>query len=94
MYKCLKISFAAASMPENFLRTHVQKKAQQLELEGTAQLIKPDKVVKIIVFGPKEAVDDFVDFLHKGPGNNILDDLEVEPFIKDKDYRGAFRIIL
>lgn len=93
MYKCLKINFSAATIPNNFLRTYVQKKAHQLQLEGTAQLVKADKAVKIIVYGLKESVDNFVDFLHKRPGNTILEDIEVEPFIKDRDYRGAFRII-
>jgi len=94
MYKCLKISFSAANNLDNSLLAHIQKKAQQLGTEGTAQLVKAEKIIKIIIVGPKEAVDDFVEFLHKGPGGNLLDNLEVEPFIKDRDYRGAFRIIL
>lgn len=93
MYKCIKISFSAPN-PENSILANIQKKAQQLELEGTAQLVKAEKIIKIIVFGPKDSVDTFVDFLHKGPNEKPLDDLEIEPFIKDRDYRGAFRIIL
>jgi len=93
MYKCLKINFSAAEIPDNFLRTYIQKKANQLKLEGTAQMVKADHAIKIIVYGLKESVDDFVDFLHKRPGNTMLEDLEVEPFIKERDYRSAFRII-
>lgn len=93
MYKCIKISFSTPR-PENSMLAHIQKRAQQLELEGTAQLVKAEKIIRIIIFGPKDAVDTFVDFLHKGPNDTLLDDLEIEPFIKDRDYRGAFRIIV
>ncbi len=94
MYKCLKISFSASNNHDNPLLATIQKKAQQLELEGTAQVVKAEKSIRIVVSGAKEAVDNFVEFLYKGPNGTQLDNLEVEPFIKDRDYRGAFRIIL
>lgn len=94
MYKCLKISFSAQNNLDNSLLPNIQKKALQLELEGTAQLVKAEKIVKIIVAGTKDGVDNFVEFLHKGPDGDQLENLEVEPFIKDRDYRGVFRIII
>ena len=42
---------------------------------------------------PKEGVDAFLDELHKSAGAAELKEIEIEPFLKDKDYRGVFRII-
>ena len=94
MNKCLKITFSAVNLPENFLRAFVQKKAQKLNIEGIAQLILSDGQVKIVACGPKEDVDAFVDDLHQGSAKTYLEDIEIEPFLKDKDYRGIFRVIL
>jgi acylphosphatase len=93
MYKCLKISFSATNIPENFLRNHLLKKAKTLELEGTAQMVKTENIIRVILYGFKEGVDKFVDFLQQGPGSVTLENLEVEPSIKERDFRGAFRII-
>lgn len=93
MNKSLRITLELSEVPSQFLKKVIQKKAQQLELEGTAQLMKPDAVIRIFVTGIKEQVDSFVDFLHKKPGNVEMNTIEVEPFFKEKDYRGAFRIV-
>lgn len=93
MYKGLRITFSASHVPKQFLRSFVQSKAQQLELEGMAQLVKTEEVIRIFVFGVKEKVDAFVDCLHKDSEKFSLDSLEVEPSIKNKDYRGVFRIV-
>lgn len=93
MYKGLRITFSSSQVPRQFLRNFVQKKAQQLELEGIAQLIKTEDVVRIFVYGVKDHVDNFVDYLYKGPGDVALDAMEVEPSIKNKDYHGVFRIV-
>lgn len=93
MYKGLRITFSAANVPQQFLRNYIQKKAQQLDLEGIAQLVKTEEIVRIFVYGVKDKVDNFVDYLHKGPGDVEIDVLEVEPSLKNKDYRGVFRIV-
>ena len=92
MNKCLKITFSA-SMPEGFLHDFIQKHAKKLNLEGVVQLIIAEKKVRVIVCGDKDVVDKFVDLLHKGIGKTLLDPIEIEPFLKDKDYRGVFRVI-
>ena len=80
MYKGLRITFSASHVPRQFLRNCVQKKAQQLDLEGIAQLVKTEEVVRIFVYGVKDKVDTFVDFLHKGSADVEIDFFEVEPF--------------
>ena len=90
MKKCLKIT-VGDNVPEGFLRLFVQKHARMLDLEGTAQLF--DGKARIIVFGSVDQVDEFLDVLHKGMTTYRPEDIEVEPFRKDKDYRGVFRVI-
>ena len=92
MNKCLKISFGA-DIPEGFLRTFVQKYARQCELEGMARVFNAEEKIVVVVCGHKDAVDDFLDILHKGSKGVYLEDIEVEPFLKDRDYRGVFRVI-
>jgi acylphosphatase len=92
MNKCVRISFNIA-YPENFLRTFVQKYASELGLEGLAQVAHVEQRTVVMVCGPKNEVDEFVDILHKGSKDVQLQGLEVEPFLKVKDYRGVFRVI-
>jgi acylphosphatase len=91
MTKCLKIIFSVP-LKKNFLQTVIQKMAQQQRIEGSAQVIEENKI-KIMVCGPKENVDAFVDALHKEAARHEPHEIEIEPFLKDKDYRGVFRII-
>ncbi len=92
MNKCLKITFEN-DMPEGFLRTFIQKHARKLEIEGTAQIIGPEDRVRVIVCGDRDKIDAYLDVLHKGSAAYQPEDIEVEPFLKDKDYRGVFRVI-
>lgn len=91
MNKCLKITLFMEPK-EGFFKNTVQKFARQYELEGFAQYLS-DKTAKIIICGEKEQVDSFVDILHKESVKANITDIEIEPFLKDKDYRGVFRII-
>lgn len=91
MKKCLKIAFSAQGT--DALIQDIQKKGTKLGVEGTIQLIPSEKELKIIVCGLKEQVDQFVDLLHKDAGRIGITDINIEPFVKVKDYRGAFRII-
>ncbi|HZW61443.1 MAG TPA: acylphosphatase [Candidatus Babeliales bacterium] len=91
MNKCLKITFSG-DFPEDFFQNFIQKNAKKLKVEGTVQFIEHN-LVKIIACGTKEAVDAFLDVLHKGSGEIFLEDIEIEPFLKEKDYRGVFRVI-
>jgi acylphosphatase len=92
MNKCLKINFAA-DYPSGFLQEFVQKHARDLGLEGIAQYVPTEKYTVVLVCGPKEDVDQFVDLLHRGTSKVQLKDISVEPFLKVKDYRGVFRVL-
>ena len=91
MKKCLKITLIA-KMVRAELRDFIQAAARKLGVEGTVQLIEPNEIV-IIACGSKDNIDDFVDNIHQGFGTNIPEDVQVEPFLKEKDYRGIFRIL-
>ncbi|MCX5924879.1 MAG: acylphosphatase [Candidatus Dependentiae bacterium] len=91
MNKCLRIT-VFGDYTDDLLTSFVQKIAHTFELEGTASAIDETQAL-IIVCGDKDKVDGFLDALHKGTTKWKPEDLEVEPFLKDKDYRGVFRVI-
>jgi len=74
------------------LRDSIQAAARKLAIEGTVQLVEPNEMV-IIACGEKESIDDFLDAVHEGFGVYVPEDVLVEPFLKEKDYRGIFRIL-
>jgi acylphosphatase len=93
MSQCLRITFSVHEA-KDFLHKVIQKKARSLEIEGTAQVANGDgKMVRLFACGSKDAVEDFLDILHKEAALGTLKDLAVEPFIKERDFRGVFRII-
>lgn len=92
MTQCLRITFTLEKLPKNFLHSVVQKEAQKLGLEGAVQIMG-DNLIRIIVCGKKEAVDQFIDFLHHKTAKEVVSSIEMEPFIRQKDYRGVFRVI-
>lgn len=92
MKKCLKITFGA-DIPQGFLQSSIQKHARSFALEGTAQLVQSENQVRVIICGEKQSIDEFLDNLHKDFSKAKINDYEIEPFLKDKDYRGVFRII-
>lgn len=93
MNKCLKVIFSVESL-SGVLDDFVQKQARKFELEGVAQILEgQEPMIQIIVCGDKDNVDAFIDELHKGTKKFMPKDIEIEPFLKSKDYRGVFRII-
>jgi len=92
MNKCVRITFNG-KMPEGFLRSFVQKHARKLGLEGSAQVVGPEKRVRIEACGSKDSIDSFLDMIHKGTASYRPSEVEVEPFLREKDYRGVFRVI-
>jgi acylphosphatase len=90
MKKCLKISFGVAG--SSSLMGDIHKKGAKLGIEGTIQVVSGNEL-RIIVCGLKDQVDKFVDLLHKEAAQAGITDLNIEPFVKAKDYRGAFRVI-
>lgn len=91
MKKCVRITFQVP-LKKDFLQDVVQKYARSFGLEGVAQAQAPDSV-KIIAFGELDAIDNLVDVLHKEATRYSIQHIEIEPFLKDRDYRGIFRVI-
>jgi acylphosphatase len=91
MKKCLKISFKS-HVSDRRLRDSVQTVARKLGIEGTVQFVEPNEIV-IIACGPKDDIDGFLDVVHQGFGANAPEDVHIEPFLKERDYRGIFRIL-
>jgi acylphosphatase len=90
MMKCIKVT--CMLKVTKVFADFVQKHAHKLALEGFLQIVTPDQI-KIVVCGAKDNIDKFVDILYKEGAHKKPFSLEVEPFLKDKDYRGVFRII-
>ena len=78
--------------PQGFLRNFIQKNAIKYLLEGTVQLIGPNKV-KINACGKKENVDNFVDSIYRESGKSKIEEIEMEPLLQEKNFRGVFRVI-
>jgi len=91
MNKCLKI-IVHIKPQKRLIQAVIQQHARDLALEGLVQPIAVDRL-KIIACGKKEQVDLFVDMLHRESAQEDIQDIEIEPFLKDKDYRGVFRVI-
>lgn len=89
MKKCLKITLMTL---DSAFRDVVQGAARKLDLEGTVQFVDPKEIV-IIACGSKENIDAFLDNLHQGFGSTVPEEVQVEPFLKEKDYRGIFRVL-
>lgn len=90
MKKCVKI-ILKGNFPEGYLFNVVKKHAEALMLEGTGQMIE-EQNIRIIICGDPATIDKFMDFLHKIEPE-FVSSIELEPFLKEKDYRGVFRII-
>lgn len=91
MKKCLRL-LITAKFSKDVLENFIQKNAKKLNLEGTAQKVGDNQVL-ISICGLGQDLDQFMDVLHKGSATFTMDDLKVEPFLREKDYRDVFRII-
>jgi len=92
MKKCLKIMLWVQKLPKDFLKDIVQKKVSALGLEGIAQKIDKQEI-KIIICGESSRLEAFLEFFYKTLEKILVDDIQVEPFIKKTEYRSIFRII-
>lgn len=90
MNKCVKIRIERVVHDAKALDS-VIKNARTLHIEGSVQYVE-DEGVRILACGSRDAVESFVDFIHR-TFNDPATDIFVEPFLKDRDYRGVFRII-
>ncbi len=91
MKQCLRITFKLSRDSRPLHIKAIKQYAYKLEIEGTAHVL--DDTIKIVACGHKDQMDEFVDVVYKGTSGTCPDDVEVEPFVKEKEYRGVFRVI-
>ncbi len=91
MNQCVKITLIVKTSQE-LLRNFIQKNAERLAIEGIGN-IETTNTIKIVAHGAHDAIDEFIDALYSGYKGARPTVIEVEPFIKDRDYRGVFRVI-
>ncbi len=91
MKQCLRIILSVESYKPS-LKEAIQKAAKKTNIEGTIQKADEKQVI-VFACGPKLNVDNFLDELHNKVAAGELDCLEIEPFLKDRDFRGVFRVI-
>ncbi len=101
MNKCLRIT-VQVKITDAYIK-YLQEQARAMGLEGTLKAHSLASALgkktgtggelQIAICGPKDTVDQFLDAVHKGTRGTIPTLVQIEPFIKEKDYRGVFRII-
>ena len=69
----------------------IQKNAQSLNIEGTVQSYEDGIIIHAC--GVVDRLDKFVDEIYGSIDKLKINGVETEPFVNEKDYRGAFRII-
>ncbi len=92
MSQCLRITFVVEDSSKPSLSEIIQKEAKKLHLEGVVQAAQTDRI-SVVACGHSDEIETFLDLLYKEMALQQCDCVEVEPFFKDKDYRGVFRII-
>ena len=90
MRKCLIIT-VHGSVQTVAQKNTIQKHAQTLFIEGTLQS-QEDGVI-IHACGISDNLDKFIDTIYGVIDKSKIKNVEAEPFISEKGYRGAFRII-
>lgn len=92
MSQCLKVSFIVGSTDFDEMGKRLQKEAKKLNIEGVMQQSQKDKF-EVVVCGISDKVEQFLDFIYKECALQKSCELEVEPLMKERDYRGIFRSI-
>jgi len=91
MKRCLKITITG-SFYETIAEDFIKKNAQKIGLEGTVSIQMPSSIT-IMACGEQDLLEDFLDLLHKGTTKATFESIDIAPFLKERDYRGVFRII-
>jgi hypothetical protein len=81
-----------AEVPHEALQKILHNCTKKVLVEGVAQLFLGNNI-RIIVCGSVENVDAFIDMMYHELIKVNIEEPVIEPFLKDKDYRGVFRII-
>lgn len=79
-------------LAKNFLENFIKKAAIEYKIEGTARLVSSNQI-ELAVCGDSQRIDDFIDLLYKNFEKYKIEDIVLEPFFRDRDYRGLFRVV-
>jgi acylphosphatase len=71
----------------------IQKQARSCQLEGFIMASTPT-TIKMIACGVSADLDLFLDKIDEVIATLGGQEVAIDPFLKDKDYRGVFRIML
>jgi len=91
MSQCMRINLIIKG-DKSHIQTLVKKYAHEYNLEGLLQSAD-DRAVKVVACGDGDEIEAFMGALHKEFAKDNLNIAEIEPFLKDRDYRGVFRVI-
>ncbi len=91
MSQCLRIVIVIEG-DKSCVDQYLQNQAQKLHIEGIMQPLT-DTTFRIVICGVKDAIETFLDNLQSNYCGGGVKNVECEPFFKEKDYRGVFRII-
>lgn len=91
MKQCLRLTIFGTVQGVKF-RSFIQQQAQALGIEGTVQNAE-DGTVLVFACGVSEHLDQFIDMLYKGCPGATVDNVVAEPMMRERDFRGVFRIL-
>lgn len=91
MNQCLRITFIV-SMKSDIIHSLVHKYATKFSLEGMVQPLTGLQY-RVMACGSKDNIDNFVDAIHEALASQHVKNVEIEPFFKNRDYRGVFRVV-
>ncbi len=91
MSRCLRIAICAVGWKSKW-EDSIAKYANKFEIEGVLQK-HDDGVVRITACGEENQLEDFLDELYELFSESDSYVEEMEPFVKDRDYRGIFRVL-
>jgi len=92
MYKCVRIKVSYPHTEVQMVRQALEQQARDLGIEGVMRR-REDSSYDIIISGAKERVDTFIEAIAHYKDENKVSAFEVEAAVKERDYRGVFRVI-
>ena len=91
MNRCLKMVINIDKWDERW-SAEIQKCAKKFEIEGVMQALDEHQM-RIMICGKDANLDEFIDYLYDFFISINVRIQELEPFIKERDYRGIFRVL-
>ena len=91
MKKCIKVQFYTKN-PQEFLKQVMPIGIKNFKIEGFAQALDV-QTVQIFMCAEQEELDNFLDLIYENIDRYALENIELEPFLKDRDFRGVFRVV-